>query len=829
MSWPRQSLSIALFAILVPWASADTITVDTRRDISANDSFCSLREAVEYFNRGKPEAGYQGCKAPAKDDLDTIILPAAKEPYLITEGSIRVHKDLTFSGAGRIGDERTLIEVRGAHRAFLIYDSPVYRAPACASAPSGCASEGNPADPYDSSPILAPESDTGTPGDFLTDSRALTFTGLVHIPADDDPATPTVTVEDLGTSMRTTSVVRSFKTLVTLYAIPLGGERTEMVSGYAVRTAPSSTEGTWNLNALIPRDGQYSFVYTTRVDEFRTTTVVVTDKGTGTTISTNTTTAPKLPLAAASPDSLPTTVTVYSAPVRRLVTFKELEVAGCGLLSGCAANDDGMFTYLNDAAIGLVYDYVISGTAGKGGVIFGTERVVLTDVQVRGGVATIGGGLYVGMDGGVEVIDSELRENRADSGAAVYGEQNTVSLLRSLVSANIAAAGGPIVTVVSETRPAGTGLQGTNIESSTISMNDGLALSLREGASVKSATVVLNSSGGIDFNNESVRVFGSIVAGNHTNFAGDPGLPVAPFLDCINFNSVAVDPDLPSVMRSSLVIDDGGCPEDAAYGIQVISNSAGTTGQLMASHVGGGTCNSPFGLLCPLADNGGPTFSHKPRLLIAYNDVDESPLINKGPRYSGGGEGFCPSLDQRGEDRQPLPCDIGAVEMQQVPAGSKVRSGGSIFHGQVYRQSLADELADEELLEASVCPAVPPADPADVVPGSYRSDVVGCPWLQKAPVKGRVDFENFNASGRYVYTPGSNFHGFDRFEVRVMTTVSRLNENRDDQSRLVSVVVVVEPPGGFASSNVGGVTDFVRLLVLGLLGLVVHTRRRNRA
>ncbi len=91
------------------------------------------------------------------------------------------------------------------------------------------------------------------------------------------------------------------------------------------------------------------------------------------------------------------------------------------------------------------------------------------------------------------------------------------------------------------------------------------------------------------------------------------------------------------------------------------SNSFGTVTALHTL-VEDGTCITPGQdgnlagdpLLGPLADNGGPTFTHLPEL--------GSPLVDAGSAAT------CPDTDQRGLPRDDQACDIGSVERQQAVA-----------------------------------------------------------------------------------------------------------------------------------------------------------------
>lgn len=818
MPWPRQSLFIALVALSAQWATADTITVNTTADTVLNDGNCSLREAVEYFNRGKPSGGYMGCSSAVSDELDIVVLPANTNPYLISSGPIRIHRQFAIGGAGSTGDSKTVVAVQGAHRAFVIYDEPVFRAPVCA-ATSSCEPAGGPA-PDDDAPRLDDASDTGASAtDNLTPDHSPLFTGTVQIPASTtrtDTAFP-----DASTRVETTTVTDS-RVAVILYGTLPGGEPKQLDAGYA-----DDTTGNWNLLAVNLADGQYSFHYKRRIDK-TVTTNTVTYNVPANTVRSSTSTVDVKAGTTLSDASAAATVAIYTQPSRLTVSLSNLELVGCGRATGCADDASGTYTYSNESDFGLVYDYVITATQGFGGLIYSKEKLALDSVVVTSGVATTGGAIYLANDAAADVADSEFRGNTALDGVAIYSEMNTLRTVRSLFVGNIATgASGAVLHVASSTVPSFSSQSSSEFLNTTVSGNDALALSLRNMMVINNSTIVLNSRGGVDFNGENVSVFNTILAGNRTVYATDPALPVGPFQDCIDYAATATDPALPSIIRNSLVLTGGGCPE-TGNGMQAISNAPNSFGQLMATNETGGTCNSDYGVLCPLADNGGAFRSHRPNLLGLYASLSDSPIVNRGSLSASGVSGACMDSDQRDEPRKALSCDIGAIELQFVPTNESISSGGSVPFGQTYEQSLDFELADEELLEPAFCPASPPGDPAKVVAGSYRPDVPGCPWLEKQGQKGTASFAAVGVDGRYYYRPGSNFHGFDRFVVRIMTSVSQLNDDPADQSRQVVVTVVVEPGSGIASSNVGGALDEIGLLVMALLGARRFSRRRAR-
>lgn len=103
-------------------AYSANIIVTTTEDLVANDKECSLREAIEYINKGLPEAGYNGCGG--KDSTRTIILQS--KTYKLNQ-QVEIHKELEirtqyqsdFNDA-RLGRNNAIIKMTGKDRLFEI-------------------------------------------------------------------------------------------------------------------------------------------------------------------------------------------------------------------------------------------------------------------------------------------------------------------------------------------------------------------------------------------------------------------------------------------------------------------------------------------------------------------------------------------------------------------------------------------------------------------------------------------------------------------------------------------------------------------------------------
>lgn len=781
MSRTRESLFVAALALCSPWAVADSITVNTTTDDFQANSLCSLREAVEYFNRGKPEGGFQGCTTEGRDESDVVTVPGNADPYRIAGTAITVRTNLYIAGEERTGDIPTKLRVEGAHRAFVVNYNPQYVPPRCSP---NCAS-----DP--SSFNLVPLSDTGTAGDYLTTQVNPEVTVVL----------PGVAIVPPATSLPPHSyIIRVYQTFPDGIRYKVGEERAPLSATAATLTIPLSS-------LTLQFYGVHHLTYSLeKVDN-------VTDAS--------------VEAEAVSPATLK--YALYPATTTASVRMDNMIIeGGCPASTTCATDVDDNTVLVNDTAssnaaydeFALSYTNGLTNTAGKGGIIYNGEALFLYDVLLTGGGAPMGGAVYVTALGGMRIDKSEFILNRADNGAALYFEYNSADVDHSLFTENVVttpAGAGAVVEVAAATvlEP----FDETSIVNTTFSGNSGRALSLRAGAKVNASTIVLNQ-GGIDFNGADVKVFNTILVGNTTN----PDCEEVP---------VAV------VASNNLIEASGSCPSSGA-GNQTISNQDGTPGQLMAQVVDE-QCVGTYGLLCPLEDHGGATRVHLPRLLPDYDlsglGIAQSPIINKGADQDSDFVANCPAQDQREKTRQD--CDIGAVELQAVTQ-SYVRSGGTTGYGVPYVEFMGQVLEDEEILPAAKCPArvslqtpaAPPyypppelaPDPTAVVGDSYRPDVPGCPWLEVSPARGTVEF---TVDGNYEYTAAYQFHGTDRFHYRIVTTLSFLNAMPNDRSRVVRAMVISEPSTSASSEKLSGAMGALDLAILGAFGLFV--RRRVRA
>jgi CSLREA domain-containing protein len=779
MSWPRGSFLAALLVLSIPLASADTITVNTTTDDDADNSLCSLREAVEYFNRDKPADGYQGCESSVTSTSDNITIPSDSNPYLIASrmdgstdrGAIVIRRSVSISGGGIASNNRTLLQVVGAHRAFVISDTPLVLAPDCSITTTHFC---NPA----GAPALDSASDTDVLGDFLT--------------TDTKPKITISPVTMTGTDTYT----------VILYDKPYSSEDDPVAVGSLVA---SSATTDWSITTTTLKEGLHDLTYTLKLNNE--------DEGS---------------------HSVALRLGVHPAAVSaRTVTLSQMEIQGCvtATIIDCANNIDG--TLSSTSANGLTSTYTLaSASLGKGGIIYVEESLDTNNTIVHDGAAVAtpaqGGAIWAGDAAVVSTVLAQFRDNSAAEGAAIFASKNALGISQSLFTENTPSmASGAVVKVADSA--SSTGSSGASqISDSTFSGNDGLALSLRAGAIVSGSTIVLNQ-GGIDFSFEKVSVYNTILAGNPDSF---PAAPSA--TDCLRLPAATNSIDF----KFSLAVTGGGC-DAVASGLRFLKNdNQGTpvpAEKLMAQDAAGKCVGyddpahpelaafTDMGLLCPLTANNKEasdvaSATHLPRLLNDYSSAGDSPIIGKGSTNTSTTDA-CSGTDQRGKTRRTV-CDIGAAELQAI-TGTLV-SGNAITYDHTYTEALDSNLDDEQLFLPSVsspCPSFALTQVAD-------QDVPGCPWITVPPSRGAVVF---NTDGSYTYTPNGNYHGFDRFSFRVVTTLSKLNSTNDSQSRLINAQVIVEPSGGISSYAAAGALDVWALLALSGLALTsLHRARRKQ-
>ena len=337
--------------------------------------------------------------------------------------------------------------------------------------------------------------------------------------------------------------------------------------------------------------------------------------------------------------------------------------------------DDGTVTALVVAISGLA---LTGGDMGNsGGAIRNTETLTLTALTISGnaaGTTTVGyhGGGIANSNGNLTIIASTISGNTTSfgRGGAIYSSFGNLTINHSTISGNTATSTGSGGGIYSSYTP-------TAISSSTISGNSantggGIAQSgIGVVMTITNSTVSGNSArvngGGVVALYSDLNVRHSTITGNRSdadnNSTGNGGgVAVISAFSHATIDHTVVAGNLRSVSTRSDIFG------SLAARYSLIGDNTGAT----ITDNGGnqiGTGATPINpLLGPLADNGGPTMTHK--LLSG------SPAIDAGDPAAVAGVGNVPLYDQRlaalgrvfdGDGAGGARIDIGALELQPIP------------------------------------------------------------------------------------------------------------------------------------------------------------------
>lgn len=462
--------------------------------------------------------------------------------------------------------------------------------------------------------------------------------------------------------------------------------------------------------------------------------------------------------------------------------------------------------------------------APTGGLIFNRENLIISFARLSYGTASDSGGAIYNegvasaaerdASAGLLTLNNVLFENNeANQGAAIFSVQPRYDIGGSVFRRNNATSTAQANpgTVVYVSRPgeavsssssvARTG----NIVNSTFYENTGRVANLLDGMLINNSTIILNTAG-VFLNSEtgSANFSNSIVIDNGGN-------------DCLQS-------ERNKTITNNLLYRSGNCGagptenpnRQLAADVVLLANSS------IGKNNSEGKCDAPTeqGLLCPF-NTQKEIFNgfFRPRLLVRYNSIADSPIINRG-RFASASETIttkaCESTDQRGKPRQPLVlCDIGAIELVIEPQ----RIGQDIKYNQVSEIDLTDNLGDGQLWPKEECDKVFKDLPNPPLNANWQD---GCLQFTpgKAPKKGTF---TLSADALLKYVPFKNFHGSDDFSIQLVTTTSRFSEGSNDRTLTLPGTIVQEPDNNFESKSVntsGGSTGLLGLLgVLGLIGI----------
>ena len=454
--------------------------------------------------------------------------------------------------------------------------------------------------------------------------------------------------------------------------------------------------------------------------------------------------------------------------------------------------------------------------ADKGGILFNNEKLTLENVKFEDGYARLGGAIYnVGFSEDGAAVASRLyirttifQNNKAVDGGAIYSEAPAYEIYTSLFKNNESTSGRAIVynqNGLADISKLVFSNPQNIIANSTFFKNKGFAVNLRDGLALNNITVLKNS-GGIELNSTSEHAYlaNSVVIGNALSGTAQ---------DCKVVNS-GTDK---SVFYNNLVA--ASCPVGPVANLNDV-----WSGTSLIAGEDEGSCKTLTedrnALFCPFTKANNAFIGYlRPRILLDYETIFSSPILNKGKTTADGNEHhvYCESSDQRGKNRNldDVWCDRGAIEIV-VPV-SMPRLGKDIRTGEVAKFNILDALGDSDLIPKEECTKV-----------MGMANPTGEPWQDGCPIvvqstesKGKF---TLNLNGDFEYTPNGNWHGADIFELRVVTSSTRFNTSA--KNYLAAVVRIFQEPNNEMESKTvktsGGALGWVSIFAL--LGLVGFRR-----
>lgn len=476
------------------------------------------------------------------------------------------------------------------------------------------------------------------------------------------------------------------------------------------------------------------------------------------------------------------------------VSFDQIDFIGCNTSGTQVCNDSGGIIY-NHENLNISYARIKNGNASTGGAIYNEGIANSGDLGSSAGLLTLNN-IYVS-------------NNKAQQGGAIYSAQPRYEIINSVFRDNTASASTGTIVYVNQpvlvTDTSNASVRTGNIRNSVFFNNHGRVANLQDGMLINNSTIIRNDAGVVlNSLKGAANLSNSIVAENGTQ-------------DCIKMpNNTAI--------TNNVVYKTGDCGPGEVNNLNKHLTDA-PTDKLIAGDKIDGVCSKPpaNGLLCPFRTES-ELFNgfFKPRLLVAYQQLSESPIINRGRVRSDGtttNSLACEATDQRGKARNvTVECDIGSVELLIEDKG---KIGKDIRFGETAEIDLTDFLGDGELWPKSNCNDVYGVNalPAGEVwqEGCMR-------FVQgKEATKGELVINN---DGLLKYKSFRDYHGSDSFSVDVVTTTTRFNQDPAFRSLTLRGSIVQEPGDSFQNKSVK--TSGGAIGVLGIFGLLslVWIRRR---
>ncbi|WP_349927055.1 rhombotarget A [Acinetobacter sp. A1-4-2] len=447
--------------------------------------------------------------------------------------------------------------------------------------------------------------------------------------------------------------------------------------------------------------------------------------------------------------------------------------------------------------------------ADRGGILYNNENLVLKYVKLTGGIARLGGAIYnVGENTDADVYSSRvsisnslIENNEAMSGGILYSQRPNFTITNVVFKNNKTTSG--TANIFSEknildpsklTFPSKINM----ITNSTFVNNTGYVVNIRDGIGLNNLTIVANTAG-VQFEAPNAQGYmaNSIVIGNPNG----------------TNNNCQFSSDDKSILQNNLVTSE--CrSDDANY-----PNEFWTGNKLFAGDSSEGSCKSLIAdqeaLLCPYATAKDTFLGYiRPRILLSANNMFDTLILNKG-RVDSDTEHvqvICEGLDQRDKSRTTDNswCDRGAIEI--IVPTTIARIGQDLKVGEIAKINILQYLGDSDLYPKEKCEALLGKHPN----GEQWQD--GCVYVDQTLTESKGSL-TLDIDGNLVYTPNGSWRGADIFELHVVTSSTRFNENK--KYLVLSANMVQEQSNAMDSKSVktsGGA--FGLLNVLALLGLI---------
>lgn len=460
----------------------------------------------------------------------------------------------------------------------------------------------------------------------------------------------------------------------------------------------------------------------------------------------------------------------------------------------------------------------------EGGLILNREILTIQYSKLMNGNATFGGAIYnkgllsdKKMAGIVSISNSLFEGNKADQGAVIYSEIPRYYIAQSVIRNNEVKSTGSILYVQSAYNDAAVAnalsLGAFGIRNSTIYNNKvGYVANIRSGMILNNITMIYNDAG---LYLQAPKWTSTTTTGGTTTSKLEDGAFISNSIIAKNNTNCLSDATDAAVIQSNLTesaCDRNAPPERPNFLLNT---------NLLAGDQLEGDCDLPQdkGLLCPYYTPKDQMLGFfQPRLLTSYNSLSESLIINKGRIFSDGatkGLISCETSDQRGKSRSIYSelCDLGAIELVVNRSDVQI-AGQDILYGQTAKFSIANSLLDGELVTPETCKVIFKSE-TDKNGHPWQS---GCLEVEQTETRSKGTL-TLDSKGNVIYLPNGNWHGADKFNIRVMTTITRFN---DPSNYYIDIptTIVQDPPNNFQSRtvNVGSMNLGWILMMLGLIG-----------